>query len=55
MAKRTNVNLEFLLLKAELKGVPEKGLLKNSLGGRPLLLCGSHLRQNVGDVGLVEG
>jgi len=29
MAKRTKVNLEFLLVKAELKGVPEKALLKS--------------------------
>ena len=28
-AKRTKVNLEFLLVKAELKGVPEKGLLRS--------------------------
>ena len=29
MAKRTKANLEFLLVKAELKGVPEKGLLRS--------------------------
>ena len=29
MAKRTKANLEFLLVKAELKGVPEKALLKS--------------------------
>ena len=27
--KRTRANLEFLLVKAELKGVPEKGLLRS--------------------------
>ena len=27
--KRTRANLEFLLVKAELKGVPEKALLKS--------------------------
>ena len=29
MAKRTKMNLEFLLVKAEIKGVPEKGLLRS--------------------------
>ena len=29
MASRTKANIEFLLVKAELKGVPEKGLLKS--------------------------
>ena len=29
MAKKTKVNLEFLLVKAELKGIPEKGLLRS--------------------------
>ena len=29
MIKRVKVNLEFLLVKAELKGVPEKGLLRS--------------------------
>ena len=29
MAKKTNVNLEFLLVKAELRGIPEKGLLRS--------------------------
>ena len=29
MAKTTKVNIEFLLVKAELKGVPEKGLLRS--------------------------
>ena len=29
MAKRLKVNLEFLLVKAEVKGVPEKALLKS--------------------------
>ena len=29
MAKRTKVNLEFLLVKAELNGIPEKALLKS--------------------------
>jgi len=28
-SKRTKVNIEFLLVKAELKGIPEKGLLKS--------------------------
>ena len=27
--KRAKVNLEFLLVKAELKGIPEKGLLRS--------------------------
>ena len=27
--KRTRANLEFLLVKAELKGIPEKGLLRS--------------------------
>jgi hypothetical protein len=31
-AKRTKVNLEFLLVKAELKGIPEKGLLRMASG-----------------------
>ena len=38
MAKKTKANLEFLLVKAEVKGVRV-----------------SDFRQNVGDVGLVEG
>jgi hypothetical protein len=29
MAKKAKVNLEFLLVKAEVKGVPEKGLLRS--------------------------
>ena len=29
MAKKVKVNLEFLLVKAEVKGVPEKALLKS--------------------------
>ncbi len=29
MAKRNKMNIEFLLVRAELKGVPEKGLLKS--------------------------
>ena len=29
ITKRTKVNLEFLLVKAEVKGVPEKALLKS--------------------------
>ena len=29
MAKKTKANLEFLLVKAELKGIPEKGLLRS--------------------------
>ena len=29
MAKRTKMNLEFLIVKAEIKGVPEKGLLRS--------------------------
>ena len=29
MAKKVKANLEFLLVKAELKGVPEKGLLRS--------------------------
>ena len=29
MPKKTKVNLEFLLVKAELKGIPEKGLLRS--------------------------
>ena len=29
MSKREKANLEFLLVRAELKGVPEKGLLKS--------------------------
>ena len=29
MASRTKANIEFLLVKAELKGIPEKGLLKS--------------------------
>ena len=29
MSKHVKANLEFLLVKAELKGVPEKGLLKS--------------------------
>ena len=29
MIKRVKVNLEFLLVKAELKGIPEKGLLRS--------------------------
>ena len=29
MAKKTKENLEFLLVKAELKGIPEKGLLRS--------------------------
>ena len=28
-AKRTKANIEFLLVKAELKGIPEKGLLRS--------------------------
>lgn len=28
-AKRAKANIEFLLVKAELKGIPEKGLLKS--------------------------
>ena len=28
-AKRAKVNLEFLLVKAEMKGIPEKGLLRS--------------------------
>ena len=28
-AKRTKANLEFLLVKAEVKGIPEKGLLRS--------------------------
>ena len=27
--KRTKANIEFLLVKAELKGIPEKGLLRS--------------------------
>lgn len=29
MAKKTKANLEFLLVKAEVKGIPEKGLLRS--------------------------
>jgi len=29
MARRTKANLEFLLVKAEVKGIPEKGLLRS--------------------------
>ena len=29
MAKKVKANLEFLLVKAEIKGVPEKGLLRS--------------------------
>ena len=29
MARKTKTNLEFLLVKAELKGIPEKGLLRS--------------------------
>ena len=29
MARKTKANLEFLLVKAELKGIPEKGLLRS--------------------------
>ena len=29
MAKKAKENLEFLLVKAELKGIPEKGLLRS--------------------------
>ena len=29
MAKTAKTNLEFLLVKAEVKGIPEKGLLKS--------------------------
>ena len=29
MAKKAKANLEFLLVKAELKGIPEKGLLRS--------------------------
>ena len=29
MAKKTKASLEFLLVKAELKGIPEKGLLRS--------------------------
>ena len=29
MTKRAKVNIEFLLVKAEVKGVPEKALLKS--------------------------
>ena len=29
MAKKEKANLEFLLVKAEIKGVPEKGLLRS--------------------------
>ena len=32
MAKKTKANLEFLLVKAELKGIPEKALLKSMVG-----------------------
>ena len=38
MAKTTKTNLEFLLVKAEVKGVPEKALLK---------------RRNIGQVDLI--
>jgi hypothetical protein len=34
--KRTRANLEFLLVKAELKGVPEKGLCGGFLRRRPI-------------------
>ena len=29
MGSRTKANIEFLLVKAEMKGVPEKGLLRS--------------------------
>ena len=29
MPKKTKANLEFLLVKAEVKGIPEKGLLRS--------------------------
>ena len=29
MARKTKANLEFLLVKAEVKGIPEKGLLRS--------------------------
>ena len=29
MAKKAKANLEFLLVKAEVKGIPEKGLLRS--------------------------
>ena len=38
MARRTKANLEFLLVKAEVKGIPEKGLLRS---------------RNIGQVGLI--
>lgn len=32
MAKKVKANLEFLLVKADLKGIPEKGLLRMASG-----------------------
>ena len=34
-AKRAKANLEFLLVKAEVKGIPEKGLLRMASGTDP--------------------
>jgi len=39
MAKKTKANLEFLLVKAELKGIPEKGLLRSHNIGQVDLIC----------------
>ena len=38
MAKKTKVNLEFLLVKAEVKGIPEKGFLRSRKIGQVNLI-----------------
>ena len=42
MAKKVKANLEFLLAKAEVKGVPEKGLLRYA-GCRFARVVAAHL------------